>query len=392
MKRLKAILLCSLLYIGFSTSLYAQDSIQVSLLTCSPGQEIYELYGHTAIRCTNFTTGEDWVFNYGLFSFEDPGFIGKFVRGECDYEVGYVEFPLFEYSYQRRGSAVIQQVLNLTEDEKQRLFLSLVYNCRPEHKKYRYNFLYDNCTTRARDRIEKAINGKVLYKKKECEITFREITHQYTLGHPWASLGNDLCLGAGADQPITLRQQMFAPFYMKDYAQQAVIKDGNGNDRPLVLKTEVIIPGNEKKDASTSFFTPMICVLALLVFTILLESLEWRFNRRFWMYDVLLLLVQGGVGCVVTFLFFFSSHPTVDTNWQIIIFNPLPLLCLPVVVYSAIKRKKTWFYPANAFVLTLFILFSGAIPQDFDSVIVPLMLTLLLRSLGYIEYYRRNRM
>lgn len=392
MKHLKAILLCSLLYIGVCSSLYAQDSMQVSLLTCSPGEEVYELYGHTAIRCTNFTTGDDWVFNYGLFSFEDPGFIVKFVRGECDYEVGYVEFPLFEYSYQRRGSAVIQQVLNLTEDEKQRLFLSLAYNCRPEHKKYRYNFLYDNCTTRARDRIEKAINGKVIYKEKECEITFREITHQYTFGHPWAALGNDLCLGAGADKPITLRQQMFAPFYMKDYAQQAVIKDRNGNERSLVLKTEVIIPGDEKKDASTSLFTPMVCVLALLAFTILLEGMEWYFNCRVWIYDVLLLLVQGGVGCVVAFLFFFSSHPTVDTNWQIIIFNPLPLLLLPVVVYSAIKRKKTWFYPANAALLTLFILFSGAIPQDFDSVIVPLALTLLLRSLGYIEYYRRNRM
>lgn len=98
------------------------DSIQLSLLTCAPGQEIYELFGHTAIRYQNFTRGEDYVFNYGMFSFRTPNFVLRFVKGETDYQLGVTPYIYFESEYAMRGSSVYQQVLNLTEAEKQRLY------------------------------------------------------------------------------------------------------------------------------------------------------------------------------------------------------------------------------------------------------------------------------
>ncbi len=68
MRYLRFVFLYTLLYIGGMAHAFPADSVEVSLLTCSPGTEVYSLYGHTAIRVKSYTTGEDWVFNYGVFS------------------------------------------------------------------------------------------------------------------------------------------------------------------------------------------------------------------------------------------------------------------------------------------------------------------------------------
>lgn len=194
------------------------DSIQFSLLTCAPGSEIYALFGHTAIRYQNFSKGVDLVFNYGMFSFDTPHFVYRFVKGETDYQLGITPYSYFESEYAFRGSSVYQQVLNLTYLEKISLLKLLQDNYLPENRVYRYNYFYDNCTTRARDQIERSIQGKVVYPSVDWHKTFRGIVHEFTKGSPWDELGIDLCLGAEADKPIDLRQQMFAPFYMRYFA------------------------------------------------------------------------------------------------------------------------------------------------------------------------------
>ena len=117
---------------------YAQkrDSIQFSLLTCSPGTEIYSLFGHTAIRYQNFSQNRDLVFNYGMFSFSTPNFIYRFVKGETDYQLGVNDFRSFETEYMFRGSSVYQQVLNLTHEEKIRLQELLFTNYLPQNRIY----------------------------------------------------------------------------------------------------------------------------------------------------------------------------------------------------------------------------------------------------------------
>ena len=64
----------------------AAQSPAVSLLTCSPGSEVYEIYGHTAIRVVD-ARGIDVVYNFGMFSFDEPGFVYRFVKGETDHFV-----------------------------------------------------------------------------------------------------------------------------------------------------------------------------------------------------------------------------------------------------------------------------------------------------------------
>ena len=364
---------------GFSQG----DSVQFSLLTCAPGQEIYALFGHTAIRYQNFSQGTDLVFNYGMFSFNAPNFIYRFVKGETDYQLGITPFPYFEAEYALRGSSVYQQVLNLTPSEKQTLWKLLRDNYLPENRTYRYNYFYDNCTTRARDQIEKSIRGKVVYPSVEWVKTFRGIVHEFTVGSPWDELGIDLCLGAEADEAIDIRKQMFAPFYMRYFADGAYIRDADGNTRPFILREEKIVDVTPEPEPAFGL-TPMEAGALFLLLNVLVGFWQWKKKCIFWGWDVLLYAAQGIAGCIIAFLFFVSSHPTVGSNWLLLLFNPIPLFYLPFMVYRDIKHKKDWYHLVNLVYLTLFMLLFLLLPQEFNLTVLPLALGLLVNAASHV--------
>lgn len=382
----------SLLIIWGSMLSYAQkrDSIQFSLLTCSPGTEIYSLFGHTAIRYQNYTQNKDIVFNYGMFSFSSPNFIYRFVKGETDYQLGVNDFRSFEAEYMFRGSSVYQQILNLTYEEKLKLQNLLFTNYLPQNRVYRYNYFYDNCTTRARDQIEKCIDGDVEYPNSVPDKTFRGIIHEFTKGFDWEEFGIDLCLGAGADKPIGIRQQMFSPFYMRSFAESAFIKDENGNTRPLVLREEVVVDADTVDAAEGSFpFSPIACATFFLFLNVVIAFVQIVRKKIYWFWDLILYLSQGLAGCIIAFLFFFSTHPTVDSNWLILLFNPIPLFYLPFMVYNDIKRKKDKWHVINSVYLTLFILILPLIPQEINLSVLLLALGLLFNAVSHQIVYRK---
>ena len=177
----------------------AMDSVEVSLLTCSPHEEIYSLYGHTALRWHDLRNGEDLAFNWGIFNFKKPYFVLRFVFGLTDYELGAIPMKYFMEEYRSVGSSVTEQVLDLTAEEKQRLFQALITNLQPENRIYRYNYFYDNCSTRPRDIIEQCVNGKLEYTdSEEFNQSYREIVISCTSHHPWATFGNNVLLGVKA--------------------------------------------------------------------------------------------------------------------------------------------------------------------------------------------------
>ena len=146
--------------------------------------------------------GEDIAFNWGVFDFKKPYFVGRFVFGLTDYELGAYPYPFFREEYKRCGSSITEQVLNLTPEEKMILKQALVENLKPENKVYRYNYFYDNCSMRPRDLIERCIAGKVEYAPREdYQPTYREMVHSCVRNHPWAAFGNDMLLGVIFDQP-----------------------------------------------------------------------------------------------------------------------------------------------------------------------------------------------
>lgn len=380
------------LLLNMAVSAFAQkpDSLRFSLMTCSPGTEIYALFGHTAIRCENYTKGVDVVFNYGMFSFDTPHFIYRFVKGETDYQLGVIPYIYFAREYATRGSDVYQQVLNLTPEENARLWASLEENYLPENRIYRYNYFYDNCTTRARDRIEASIDGRVVYPEPYTDKTFRSVIHEFTAGSDWDELGIDLCLGQEADEPIGERLQMFAPFYMRAYAARAYIIGKDGTCRPLVseeIKAVQAQPSEEKKSFPIS---PMMSASLFLAVCVLIAWLQWRKKHLCWVWDAFLLLAQGLAGCIIAFLFFCSVHPTVGSNWLLMLFNPLPLCYLPWLIYRGIKHKKDPYHLVNVVYLTLFMVIIPLCGQKFNLSVLPLALGLLINSANHVLVWKEK--
>lgn len=390
MSRLKYFIFCLFMGVAFSVQSQSTDSIRFSLLTCAPGTEIYSLFGHTAIRYENYTRRIDVAFNYGMFSFNTPNFIFRFVAGETDYQLGITPYSYFEAEYAMRGSSVYQQVLNLTQSEKERLLTILENNYLPENRIYRYNYFYDNCTTRARDKIEECIEGKVVYPDSLSGKSYRSIVHEFTAGSPWNEFGIDLCLGAEADKEINKRQQMFSPFYMKYYALNAYIVDAGGTRRPLILDETKIVDVEPEEVQPGFILSPLMCGSLFLALCVVMAWGQWKTQRIWWGWDIVLYGLQGLAGCIIAFLFFFSVHPTVGSNWLLILFNPIPLLYLPFMVYKAVKRKKDYYHVGNMVYLTLFITILPFCGQEFNLTVLPLALGLLVTSASHVLVWNKK--
>ena len=349
------------------------DSVEFSLLTCQPHDEVYSLYGHTAIRYHELRPGGlDWAFNYGVFDFKKPHFVARFVFGLTDYELGAYPYKYFVKEYRRFGSMVTEQVLNLTDEEKMALHDALAINLRPENKIYRYNYFYNNCTTKARDIIESCINGKVEYAGREDYTpSYRDIVHSMTRNNPWSRFGNDLLLGIKADWKTDLRQQEFLPgnlLYDFDHAQIY----SNGNYRPLIKERRIAVPAGVQIIESGFPLTPLACAAILLAVGIVIFFFEWRKKRIFVLWDVLLMITTGTIGIVLT-LMLFSQHPTVSLNLQIILCNPLPWLFL----WPVIRGRETRYWKITAILAVLFLI--GSFFQCYAEGIHVLALCLLMQ-------------
>ena len=353
------------------------DSIEVSLLTCSPHEEIYSLYGHSALRWhdmrqNGLNAGNDIVFNWGIFNFNKPYFVLRFVFGLTDYELGPIPYQPFCNYYQEWGSSVTEQVLNLTPEEKMRLQAALAENLKPENRIYRYNYFYDNCSTRPRDIIEKCLNGRLEYAQREDYTpSYREMVSLCTRNHPWATFGNDMLLGVKADFATDLREQEFLPenlMYDFDHAQIYAA----GEYRPLVKERRIpVMPGVQVIEQDFPL-SPMECALILLALTVVIMLIEWKSGKRQVWYDVILMTIQGLAGCVL-FVMLFSQHPTTSTNLQILLLNPLPLFFIPSVIRQNVTR---W----QKILFTMIILYLiGSIFQHYAEGMIIVALSLLLR-------------
>lgn len=348
------------------------DSVEIGLITCTPHEEIYSLYGHTAIRYHNLRTGQDLVFNYGVFNFKAPHFVTRFVLGKTDYELGVIPLEPFCKYYQDWGSAVIEQVLNLTDEEKKNIAIALTINLRPENRIYRYNFFYDNCSTRPRDIIENNILGKIVYSQEENQgLSYRKMIHELNGHHPWAAFGNDLLLGAKADMKTSLREQEFLPLnLMHDFDQAQIYY--NGEYRPLVKEHRTLIkPGIQIVEEDFPL-SPTFCALLFFCIVLIVTIFDWKRKRCTVYFDAFLMLATGIVGLLLLIMFF-SEHPTTSTNLQILLFNPLSLAFIPIII----KRKKTSYW--NFLLICLILFFLGGILQDYAEGLEIVALSLLIR-------------
>ena len=380
----RTILLAVLLLFYTSPAiLFAQDksmmdNVEFGLVTCSPHEEVYSLYGHTAIRYRELITGRDLMFNYGVFNFNTPYFVPRFVFGKTDYELGVTSTKAFCKYYQRWGSQVSEQVLNLTAEEKSRLMHALSENLRPENRIYRYNFFYDNCSTRPRDMIERNLEGKIVYdERQDFSPSYREMVHDMVSHHPWAQMGNDLLLGVKADMKTTRKEQEFLPCNLQyDFDHAQIYSDGEY--RPLVKQRRILVDAGVQMIEKEFPLSPTDCAILLLLITLSIFMAEWRLRHHWVWFDAILMLTLGVAGCIIV-LMFFSEHPTTSTNLQVLLLNPLPLFFIP----SVLRRRETHYWNLQLALVCLFLL--GGIWQDYAEGMEILALCLLVRYWSHIK-------
>lgn len=389
MKQLKRTILCLLTALMLMSQTAAADngkqadSIRISLLTCMPRPYVYSLYGHTAIRYENLTQGIDIAINYGIFSFSKPYFVLRFVFGLTDYEMGIEYFEDFKVQYERSGCGVLQQTLNLTDMEKAAIAEAIDKNYLPENRVYRYNYFYDNCTTRARDIILDNINGKVVFENEANPYpSFRKLIHQYNERHRWARFGNDLLLGVKADCPTTFGEQQFLPKNLSKDINHAVIYDKDGSKRKFVESETWVLPVTSDSGSDSFPISPIVCLGVLAALVVAITTIETMRKANYWLTDTIMMFLTGACGLIL-FAMIFSQHPTVSLNLQILLLNPLNLVFLwstskKIKKGQPCKWQKTW-----TVLIILFLL--GGIMQSYAEGIYFVALSLLYRNIMKIR-------
>ena len=348
------------------------DSVEIGLITCSPHDEIYSLFGHTALRLHDARNGIDCVFNYGVFNYAAPHFASRFVFGLTDYELGIAPTAPFCKYYQDWGCQVTEHVLNLTNQEKFNIYNALRTNYLPENRIYRYNFFYDNCSTRPRDIIERNLSGKIIYMPREdFSPTYRQMLHEHMTDHRWTAFGIDLLLGVKSDAKTTIREQEFLPENLRYDFDHAFIEH-NGQKEPLVKeRRQLVAPGIQTIEPSLPL-TPTLCGIILLVISLIVLGYEYTKKKTLRWFDIMWMTITGIVG-IVLFLMIFSEHPTTSLNLQILILNPLSLF----FIWPVWKGRKTiWFTLSMVLTMAFFL---GSYWQDYAEGMEFVALCLLLR-------------
>ena len=352
------------------------DRIQISLLTCSPGKEVWAQYGHTAIRYYDKESGEDLAINYGIFSLDQTYFIPRFVLGMTDYRMGVQPMDMFlaQYSYEGRG--VIEQVLNLSAEDKEVIYKALQENMKPENVVYRYNYFFDNCTTRARDMLVNHLHGKVVYPPAEEDATFRSMIHKWNNKYEWSQFGEDLLLGVNADRKTTKSEQQFLPENLRSDFDKA-----RYNRKPLVKETNVLLDAETEVTEPVFPLSPLSVALIFAVISLVMMLFSYRRQQVYWAWDLALMLTSGLMG-IIFFVMIFSQHPCVSLNFILLFFNPLPLFFL----YSTIKKKKViWWKIWGVFIIL------GLFGSLFQEIPLPILIVASFLLLHCIVHLRINK-
>jgi len=345
----------------------------ISILTCNPGEEVYSMYGHTAIRVKDSVQGFDVVYNYGVFSFETPNFLYRFAKGQTDYLMIGQKFSSFIPEYQEYKRSVYEQVLNLSPEGKNQLFHALIENAKPENRMYRYNFFIDNCATRVRDMIERNAGAQVKFTEKHPTESYRDLIKHFHHSFHWFDLGIDLLVGKKADEAVSSYGQMFLPEYLMDQFGNAEITIDE-KSQPLVHHTITLLEyPNSKLKSDWPWPSIVFALFFILVTTISVRSYLLK-KKTDWL-DYGLFALSGFAGLIIGWFTLFSEHPAMSPNYNLLWAFP------PNLIFAGLWRIIKWrptlkYYFWLVGTVLLLSLFSG---QTFNPVVYLLILTLLVR-------------
>lgn len=359
---------------------------QVSVITCGPGTELYSTFGHSAFRIKDPVSGLDRVYNYGTFNFNTPNFYVKFARGKLLYELRAYDFGNFLRGYHEENRWVKEQVLDLKNDQIQKVFDFLENNAKPENRAYKYDFFYDNCSTKMMDVLEQVLGSDLVFDPnfEKAEYTHRQLIQMYLGDLPWSDFGIDLALGSVIDREIQSKAYMFLPDYVLQGVDASGIKEA-GKIKPLVKETNTILDSKPLINKGW-IITPFWLFTILAVAVILISIRDFKKRRRNKLLDYILFFSTGITGLVILLLWFATDHSATANNLNIL------WAFAPNLVFALILHQNRSYYAHYMlFLLALLdlvaVLWIARI-QVFSIALLPLLVMLNARYIYLWLYFK----
>ncbi|REG98294.1 lipoprotein N-acyltransferase Lnb domain-containing protein [Flavobacterium aquicola] len=348
-----SLLLLSSIYNSFCQDVILSKNASVSVMTCGTGNELYSLFGHTAIRVRDDENNLDVVYNYGAFDFGTPNFAMKFTKGDLDYFITnnrYIDF-INQYNYEKRD--VYEQELNIPLELKQELFKNLAQSMLSDERLYQYKFIDNNCTSKVVDVINKTLKAKLIIKKADTDQTYRSILFPYFNNHFYEKLGTSIVFGTKVDQMGT---KIFLPAELQKSLE--LIRYQN---QPLSKGNKTIL--NFEEEAPVSWWNNSYTFLFILAFVTLINKKS---------IDYIYLSIITLLGLLFVFLGFYSFHQELGYNYNIFLFNPTLLLLL----YFVITKNSKWIYKLASLNIVMIIMYFCFIITKIHLIIVlPIIIT-----------------
>lgn len=364
---------------------WGQDT-RISLLTCGPGDAMYSMFGHSAVRVQDPSRGIDQVYNYGTFDFHTPNFYGKFMRGKLLYKLDLQSFRQFLREYQTDKREVYEEELLLEEGDKAAIMAFLADNYSPGKREYLYDFFFDNCSSRIRDVVEQALGPRLSYQFPETSgpATYRDAIDPYIDSRPWTDLGINLLLGMPTDRRADERGQMFLPDHLSANLAYARV-DG---EKPLLGPRMPIVTGASEGAGDTGLrpawlFWGLAAGFVMLWFFFQERKVMQIADTSFW-------LLFGLAGCLVAFMWWGTDHQATQTNWNLLWLNPIQLA---VGLELLARGKAGWLKIFGRIQLAaVLVLLAGWawFPQELPMEAIPLVILLGFQS-GRLAGWIRKR-
>lgn len=344
------------------------NTAQVSVLTCGTGNELYSLFGHTAIRISDATQNLDIVYNYGAFDFDTPNFVVRFSKGDLQYFVTSSTFQDFLYTYEYEQRSVFEQNLNLSAVQKQQLFDQLSATLISDDRFYTYKFIDRNCTTMVVDLVNEILGSNVITKVDPTDVTYREVLYPYFDNHFYEQLGTSIIFGTKVDQKTT---KIFLPIELYNSIEKT-----NYEQQPLQKASRTWLSYDNEKQPQSWWNNVYTYIAALLILVIA--------NRN--TANMIFFTIAGLVGTFFMFAGIYSFHGELSNNYNALLFNPA-LLILVITFYL---RKDLWFYRIAIFCMasiTIYLLLM--IGKIHFLIVLPLVIALLIIIGRYVIGYAK---
>lgn len=363
------------------------EESEVSLITIGPGKYLYDAFGHSAFRIKDPRINIDKAYNYGSYDSFEEGFYVNFTLGTADYKLATTDFNRFLYVYERQNRWVKEQVLDLTQKEKQEIFEYLEINARPENMYYRYDQFFDNCATKLRDVPKAVLGDKLEFNADHLEefYTMREMVDQNSFNHPWIDLGIDIALGNLIDRTATLEEHMYLPDYVfSGYANATISKEGR--KVPVVKETKQLVV-TDYWEQPIEKIQPWMVLSVIALVVMIFTYKDYVQKKRSRGIDFGLFSFTGLIGALLIFLWFGTHHTTTVNNLNVLwAFFPN----LIVAFYMLKKQPPKWVRVYTRFLVILLLLVAIVWLTRFQVYNIAILPLVLMLGFRYVFLWQKG--